>query len=1037
MNRLSFLATLSASLFAFGMKAATEEFAITVPADAELLVGQKTKHFVDFTEIPVKDIEKGDGFNIYKFDLETGKVYNYRTWMDGGLTQGGYFTMSADASKRPEIVFSLQDYEFHGPKEVNHSVQSNVGYETGDIFVNINPEGFLKLKEGDTFNAHAMRTWELTDNSTNNYFIEPDFHYTVVGLDGQPADDVISIEQKPGSPWATITAIGKGTVIVMVTYDGINLHFYSGAEQKEYMGGSYWGAIWPENTAVYVVSVGEEDSSVRGNMIINEAYNSDAMKNAGKYVDAEHDVFYYLEGEEGLPFRFTPENATAVEIAYPEIGQTVSYDGFSSEGVTDNGDGSYTVLLKKGRQIVRLQDEAGLWTYQVLTAKECQRKIENASREGSAFFQPGDKVKISYNGLFHPANKIAGIYNMSAYVTYNNTPGGTSLIQGSGQYTFGSAESAQAVTLTIPEDFDAENSNEFIISDGVIQVNGYGDPIGNHREIDPQVGRSPNFNAVAHKTYFGMLPDVKIELRPIQKFDIAFQSNVDIDGIKVIYNGEKELMADEEGHYQGSFGTYSVKAGKAGYRCFRGEYIIAEDTEGPQIFEISMVEGPEGVWDGKTVNPVEANEDGVYVVTNGAELAYLQQMVAKEGNKLAVEVELANDIDLGDYDWTPIGDSSKPFGAGFNGNGHTVKGLYIDNTKADNQALFGYVKGTSSHPAVVSNVIVEGSVKGKQYTGGLIGCLHAYSTVDRCANLAEVEGAGSYTGGVIGRINSGSSVTVTNLYNHGNVTGTTQVGGIVGYPYSSGVIKNIYSVGKITSTTPSTTGACIGNKVNTDKVENVYAIEEYGVTDGHTLVTEEEMASGKIAYLLGDAFSQNLGEDIYPVFNAAKVYQDPDDGSFYNVADSFSINPGIGDENVELTGNGLYMQPESVYRLTVDAHPVKGRLPELVWSSSHDDIVKVDHEGKPEATLTALKSGEVEIKAQDSTNPDNYSVLPVVVSTVDGVTEIFGEDRLVDIYDINGRIIMLQAYPTQMRNLTPGLYIMRDGNVEKKVLIRK
>ena len=29
-----------------------------------------------------------------------------------------------------------------------------------------------------------MRTWQLTDNSTNNYFMEPDFHYTVVGLDG-------------------------------------------------------------------------------------------------------------------------------------------------------------------------------------------------------------------------------------------------------------------------------------------------------------------------------------------------------------------------------------------------------------------------------------------------------------------------------------------------------------------------------------------------------------------------------------------------------------------------------------------------------------------------------------------------------------------------------------------------------------------------------------------------------------------------------------------------------------------------------------
>lgn len=46
----------------------------------------------------------------------------------------------------------------------------------------------------------------------------------------------------------------------------------------------------------------------------------------------------------------------------------------------------------------------------------------------------------------------------------------------------------------------------------MIQVNGYGDPIGNHRNTDPLTGRDANLNAVAHKTYFGRVPQTVIEV---------------------------------------------------------------------------------------------------------------------------------------------------------------------------------------------------------------------------------------------------------------------------------------------------------------------------------------------------------------------------------------------------------------------------------------------------------------------------------------------------------------------------------------------
>ena len=73
-------------------------------------------------------------------------------------------------------VFNLTAGDYEGnPKQVNHSNEANGGYETGDIFVNINEKGFKQMNVGDTYDVLGMRTWELIDNVTNNYFLEPDF----------------------------------------------------------------------------------------------------------------------------------------------------------------------------------------------------------------------------------------------------------------------------------------------------------------------------------------------------------------------------------------------------------------------------------------------------------------------------------------------------------------------------------------------------------------------------------------------------------------------------------------------------------------------------------------------------------------------------------------------------------------------------------------------------------------------------------------------------------------------------------------------
>lgn len=915
-------ATLTAGVNVTGAIPVGADYTVSIPADAQLALGIKFTHFTDFMKVePVSTVTEG-AVKRLTFHLADKQVYNYRTWREGMLTQGGYFTMSTDEAKRPALSFTDADYAAFGAKTIKHDVNWNQGYETGDIFVNINERGHLTMKPGETYEAHAMRSWELTDNSTNNYFIEPDFHYTVIGIDGKPSSGVIEIDDSDNtSAWATIKAVGEGTAIVLVTYDAIGLNYYSSADKKAYMGGEYWSAIWPENTAAYVVTVGKTEAAVVPNMVINEAYNTDTKKNAGKYVDAEHDVFYYLDSEDGALYTFKPEGAAHVDMARPVIGeQQATYAGFSDEGVTLNADGSYTLLLKEGRQIVRLTDAAGNATYQILTAKPCHREITNATREGSRLFLPGDKVKIQYSGLRHPSNKMAGIYNMSAYVTYNGIPNGSSLILGSGQYTFGSAPSAQAVTITIPADIDPSTEQEIAMTEGVIQVNGFGDPIGSHRLISRTAGRSANFTAIAHKTYFGQIPDIHIPLSAARHFVISTVCDVPDADITISYGGET-LTADADGKYTGTYGAYVVTVCASRYEYYQKTFTIGDDAEGEQVFTIKLVKANNEGWDGKSVYEPVA-KDGIYQISTSRELAWFADRV--NSGERGIQGVLTGDIELAGYPWTPIGGTSEAtaFTGTLDGQGHRVRGLYINSTKTY-QGLFGY---TSS--ATITGLTVEGSVtttanyaagivayaknstitrctnqatvNAKQYAAGIAGYAFGATVIDRCQNNSPVTTTSTYAAGITAYLN-GADASLTNCHNKATISGTGYVATIVSMSNAAAVISHNLSTGKLVSSATTTGNVRCATTAATAISDN-YVIDHYNQgTAYETLVTRGELASGETAVALGEAWGQLIGYEQEPSIGGQKIYV-TDNGYTNN-------NPAYDDiinfEDIDIS-NGLY-----------------------------------------------------------------------------------------------------------------------------------
>ena len=943
------------------------EFTSTCPADAEIAVMQKpggdagsgTIHFVPFRLIEPESVVTEGNTKTYTWKLGNTCKYNMRAWREGSLTQLLTFYYNTDETKCPVINFTEADFAAYDPKWVDHNVQSLDGLNDANIMININEKGWLRMTTGKNYDLMAERVWQIIPNQTENYFLEPDYHYAVYNLDGQPDNSVLEIlsDGNIGSEWSILHAKAPGTAIVTVTYDAASALQYSNqGKMNTYYGGQYFGALWPENTAVFVVSVDAEDSDMDANMRINESFDQHDKKNAGIYVDAEHDVFYYINDEEAFLYSFKPTGVQTVEISYPTIRTNDAIYNTGWHAITKNADNTYTLPLKHGRQIVRLGDGAGNYIYQVLTAKHATRTIINETTGGDVF-RPGDAVRVQYTGLYHPANKLSGIYNMSAYITYNGNPTGTALILGPNQYWFCSKPSAQSVTFTIPKDW---TETTFELTEGVIQVTGFGDPIGNHRTIDKVGGRSPNFTAISHQTYFGALPDAIIPVKQLSKTLATLVLNPEDATITSVTNSLGDEVTPEDGKYLLIEGDNLIIAEKAGYKRTPITVTIPEGCPAEMTIPVNLEPVPTEGWDGTTTSEPTLTS-GIYHIKNGYELAWFAAQV-NAGTGKNYKAVLDNDIDLCGFNWTPIGNASgKQYAGSLDGQGFTIDNLSLSSTGGC-IGLFGYLSqgaeisnltvkgsvtssststtlkaggvvgtasGSSSKPVRISGVTNYVNVTGhSKYAAGIVGYASMYVYIDRCANYGNVtlshdtNTKGTDAAG-IAFVNA-NNCTITNSYNCGTIVANNNVGGI--YATSQNItVTNVYNTGRVHATRTNGSGySCHGairpttnTTATTDKVTNAYANEDFLFNELNTTIitAPEAWSGGEVAYKLGDAFGQEIGVDPLPVIGGMQVYElEMPDGSKYYSNTYETYSEYLRSENVIPNHMGTVCIPYASFR---------------------------------------------------------------------------------------------------------------------------
>lgn len=294
--------------------------------------------------------------------------------------------------------------------------------------------------------------------------------------------------------------------------------------------------------------------------------------------------------------------------------------------------------------------------------------------------------------------------------------------------------------------------------------------------------------------------------------------------------------------------------------------------------------------------PAVLNDNNVYEISNAGQLYWFGALVNGDtthaqfdAQNSAANAVLINDIVVNDgtitadsenvRSWIPIGTPDASYTGQFDGQRHTISGLYFKDSNADNVGLFGYTRGGAD---IYNLGLINSYLEGRNSVGGILGRNNnAGVTVQRSFSEAAVVG----NQGVAGIVGSTYGGAIVDCYNAGSVTGSTYVGAIRGqntYNNSgSGAIQNCFNVGSVTGTGTDYIGGIRGD--GNGSIRNSYCIDTQLTDTAAVTKTAEQFAGGEVAYLLNSGVTdgtqvwyQNIDNgqtlDPYPVFEGGTVY---------------------------------------------------------------------------------------------------------------------------------------------------------------------
>ena len=261
------------------------------------------------------------------------------------------------------------------------------------------------------------------------------------------------------------------------------------------------------------------------------------------------------------------------------------------------------------------------------------------------------------------------------------------------------------------------------------------------------------------------------------------------------------------------------------------------------MFVAAMVM-PSTAWAQNTITPKQpsngdGSENSPYQIGTAAELYWFAALVIGDTSVEGVTdakqfacARLTTDITVNsavltsdgsladnrsDFDaWTPIGSEATPYRGTFDGNNHTISGLYFNDVYSGYAGLFGCNAGK-----IINVGVIDSYFKGTGYIGGVCGYNYAYNTtatIENCYNTGTIIGSADEVGGVCGcnYADSERTSTIKNCYNTGMVSssssGVYSFGGVCGKNYansnSTATIESSYNTGTVSGRGDYAGGVC-------------------------------------------------------------------------------------------------------------------------------------------------------------------------------------------------------------------------------------
>lgn len=152
------------------------------------------------------------------------------------------------------------------------------------------------------------------------------------------------------------------------------------------------------------------------------------------------------------------------------------------------------------------------------------------------------------------------------------------------------------------------------------------------------------------------------------------------------------------------------------------------------------------------------------------------------------------------------------------------------------------------------------------------------------------------------------------------------------------------------------------------------------------------------------------------------------DGSGVSASCHVTVNPVLV-ESLALSPESWSGTEGDTFQITATLMPDNATNKTIEWTTSDAAVATVDSAG----VVSVLKAGSCVITA--STVDGSYLTAECIITGASGIDSMFADGVKVDVYNANGVLLKRGCGKTELKSLAPGVYIVRDKNKAKTIII--